>query len=118
MAKAPMPVVPADDEELRFAKKQQWYVATAAVTLSAAVFALADKLDDITDYEKRIAVLAVATIAVCAFLNLRSLQKHIVSKRPENDQVPWWMSRGVEVMWTLVGAVVLSSIAVGYAIMW
>jgi hypothetical protein len=25
-----------DQEELRFAKKQQWYVATASVTLNAA----------------------------------------------------------------------------------
>jgi hypothetical protein len=29
-----------DQEELRFAKRQQWYVATASVTLNAGVIAL------------------------------------------------------------------------------
>jgi len=31
-------------EEIRFAKKQQWYVATACITLMAAVFTLAEKI--------------------------------------------------------------------------
>ena len=39
-------------EEFRFAKKQQWYVATAAVTLIAAIFAVADKVH-VTAFEKR-----------------------------------------------------------------
>jgi hypothetical protein len=107
-----------DDEEIRFAKKQQWYVATAAVTLIAAIFALADKIDP-TTYEKVIAVAVLIAIAISGFLNLRSLQKHIVSKRPKNDQRgkrSWWKSRGADIMWTLIGIVWLSTLAIIYVI--
>ena len=109
----------SDDEEIRFSKKQEWYVATAGVTLAAAIFALADKLKPLHVFEKLVSVLALTAIAVFCFRNLRSLQRHIVEKRikiEKSDDASWWRSRDADIMWTLVGVVVLSAVAVGYAI--
>ena len=103
------------DEELRFAKKQQWYVPTAAVTLIAAIFALADKIYP-TPSEKIIAVVVLAAIAIFSCHILRSLQKHIVDNRPKKDEDR--ERRGAEITWALMVVVALSAIAVGYAIVW
>jgi hypothetical protein len=74
-------------EEFRFAKKQQWYVATAAVTLIAANFAVADKVH-VTAFEKGVVVVALVAIAIFASWTLCSTQKYIVSMREKSDRQP------------------------------
>ena len=93
-------------EEFRFAKKQQWYVATAAVTLIAAIFAVADKVH-VTAFEKGVVVVALVAIAIFASWTLCSTQKYIVSMRGKNDRQPWACSRGADIMWALVVVVLL-----------
>lgn len=102
-------------EEFRFAKKQQWYVATAAVTLMAAIFAVDDKVH-FEACEKTVAVAALIAIAGFAGCTLGRTQKYIISMREENDRQPWYWSRGGDIMWALIAVVTLIAIAVGYFI--
>jgi len=83
-------------EEIRFAKKQQWYVATACITLMAAVFTLAEKIHT-NQCEKVIATLVLAAIAFFGIINLLALKKHIADTRLQDDSdrerrgawIPW-----------------------------
>src|SRR5262249_25655771 len=65
-------------EELRFAKKQQWYIATAAVTLLAAILALqhAGAPEGLQIREKvafGVAITLVATFACSFLLSLKKI---------------------------------------------
>jgi hypothetical protein len=71
---------PALLEELRFAKKQQWYVATSAVTLNAAVFALL-RGSQLRDYEALAAVFFVLFVSAAAVGVLWQLQDHLRNVR-------------------------------------
>ena len=104
--------------EIRFAKKQQWYVTTAALTLIAAIFALADKIHP-TLCEKGVVVIALIAIATFASCIMCSLQKHLVRKRKEidaEDDEKWWESRGTEIMWPLVVVIVLGAVTIIYLV--
>ncbi len=102
-------------EEIRFAKKQQWYVATACITLMAALFTLADKIHP-NQCEKLIAALLLVAIAFFVIINLLALKKHIACTRPQDDSDR--ERRGAWIPLSLAGAVVLSALAVGYVIIW
>jgi hypothetical protein len=71
---------PAWHEELRFAKKQQWYIATSAITLLAAIFAIAHGTS-LSDEEKGIASIFILLIASFGILYLCKLQAHLKEVR-------------------------------------
>jgi hypothetical protein len=102
-------------EELRFAKSQQWRVATAAVTLLGAIFAVAHTLHPLVIFERVIGTVLVTLIAVAASVFLISLQKHLRNTRRLIQDDPEAWSRGSEVVFTLVGVVLASAIIVGYS---
>jgi hypothetical protein len=105
---------PARHEELRFAKKQQWFIATSAVTLLAAIFAIA-RSTTLSDVEKALATVLVVFIAGFGMAFLFNLQDHMMEVRKEldpRDTGPW--VRGSEVLFVLVGIIVLSAGLVVY----
>jgi hypothetical protein len=103
-------------EELRFAKKQQWAVATASVTLLAAIFALQHSLTDGLKCVERIAFsIAIVLIAIFGTWFLIKLQQHLRDTRLQldpNDRNP--ATRGADILGVLIGVVILSSICVLY----
>jgi hypothetical protein len=101
-------------EELRFAKKQQWYIATSAVTLLAAIFGIAHIIKP-TLYEKIAATVLVALIMGFACWFLCKLQGHLKKTRTLLDPMdpkPWF--RGADILGVLVGTVIVSGLVVFY----
>src|ERR1700731_3316304 len=72
----------ARHEELRFAKKQQWYVATSAVTLLAAIFAIARGTSLSVD-ERGVVTFFIFLIATFGIDVLSKLQTHMWKTRQE-----------------------------------
>jgi hypothetical protein len=93
-------------EELRFAKKQQWTVATAAVTLLAAIYALRHSLTDpLTCNEKIASAIAIVLIAGFSTWFLIKLHSHLQTTRlrlDPNDTNP--ATRGVDITAVLSGS--------------
>ena len=102
-------------EELRFAKGQQWYMATAAVTLLSAIFWIAQSLR-LVRWEKIFATVFIGLIAGFGICFLVKLQNHLKEVRLTlgypNDLNPWW--RGVDVFSALTGVVALAALVVLY----
>jgi hypothetical protein len=69
-----------DQDELRFAKTQQWYVATASVTLNAAAFALL-KGSHLHDYEALAAIFFILFVAAAGVGVLWHLQDYMQGLR-------------------------------------
>ena len=94
---------PALLEEIRFAKKQQWYVATSAVTLNAAGFALL-RGSQLRDFEALAAVFFVLFVAAAGVGVLWQLQDHLRSKRREllEPNPSWHRPTDVVVLLTFV----------------
>ena len=103
-------------EELRFAKTQQWRVATAAVTLLGAIFVVGHTLQPLAIFERVIGTVLVTLIAVAGSVFLISLQNHLRRTRILIQDDPEAWSRGAEVMFTLAGVVIASAIVVGYSL--
>jgi uncharacterized membrane protein YozB (DUF420 family) len=104
----------AQFEELRFAKKQQWAVATAAVTLLAAIYAISKGLKDA---EKAVLTVFVTLIATFGIYFLCQLQVHLERTRlylDPNDRNPWF--RGVDILLVLAGVIAISALVVFYSI--
>jgi hypothetical protein len=103
-------------EELRFAKKQQWLIATSAVTLLAAIFGIAHLIEPKPGpREKIVGTIFIALIVAAAWRVLWKLQNHLSETRKllcPDDPNPWF--RGVDVLAVLLGAVSLSAYVVGY----
>jgi predicted membrane-bound mannosyltransferase len=100
-------------EELRFAKKQQWYIATSAVTILAAIFGIAHLKPNL--YEKIAATVLVALIMGFACWFLCKLQDHLKQTRTLLDPMdpkPWF--RGADILGVLVGTVIVSGLVVFY----
>src|SRR5215510_8897571 len=98
----------AQFEELRFAKRQQWAIATAAVTLLAAVFGIA-RTTKVDTVEKAFATIFVVLIASFGIAFLHQLQGHLSRVRialDPNDADPWF--RGVDILRVLAGIVFFS----------
>jgi hypothetical protein len=103
-----------DAEELRFAKTQQWYVATASVTLNAAAFALL-KGSHLHDYEALAAIFFILFVAAAGVGVLWQLQDHMQSLRRKSEpDAPWHRPTDVVVLLTFV--VVAVAVGVGYCI--
>jgi hypothetical protein len=101
-------------EELRFAKKQQWAIATSAVTLLAAIFGIAHALSP-KPVEKIGATVLVALIMGFACWFLWQLQSHLETTRKllnTTDEKAWY--RGVDILGVLMGTVIVSGLFVVY----
>jgi hypothetical protein len=103
-------------EELRFAKTQQWRIATSAITLLAAIFAVAHATTGgLKPAEKIAGTLFVALIALSSSWFLCSLQRHLKRKRLEidpEDKTAWL--RGLDILVALITAIILTGVVVGY----
>jgi hypothetical protein len=104
------------DEEIRFIKKQEWYVATAAITLIGALYGIAHTIaPPPTNAEKAVATVLVTLVAACTGGVLISLHDHLVRKRKERDKAdPNPGRRGVEIPISLIAAVATSAFVVIY----
>jgi hypothetical protein len=104
-------------EELRFAKKQQWAVATAVVTLLGAIFALQHSTGDPSPREKTALTVVITLIAAFGCTVLLMLQKYIRDTRLRIDPCDRdAVLRGVSIMVALIGVVLLSAFAVLYVV--
>jgi uncharacterized membrane protein len=104
-----------DQEELRFAKKQQWYVATASVTLSAGVIALL-KGSRLSDRETIFAIGFIAIVTIAGVVVLGQLQHHLFKERRKSErEAPW--HRLSDVFGLLTFFVVTVAVGVGYCIL-
>jgi len=110
-------------EELRFAKKQQWAVATAAVTLLGAIFALQHSVagdsgaGPIRPPEKIALAVAITLVAAfgCSFLAI--LQKYMRDTRLRLDPSDKDAAlRGVSIVGALIGVIILSAFSVLYVV--
>jgi len=108
-------------EELRFAKKQQWAVATAAVTLLAAMFALqhsaAPPPDGLGNKEKVAFGIVVTLVATFGCIFLIMLQRYIRETRLRlNASDRDALIRGLSIAGVLIAVIVLSAASVLYAV--
>ena len=101
--------------QLRFAKGQQWYVATAAVMLLSAIFWI-ERSIRLVRWEKIFATVFIGLIAGFGICFLVKLQNHLKEVRLTlgypNDLNSWW--RGVDVLSVLIGVVALAALVVLY----
>jgi hypothetical protein len=105
---------PSKLEELRFAKRQQWYIATAAVTLLSAIYWI-ERNTPLNCPEKAVATLFIVLIAGFGIWFLFKLQNYMKEVRLElnpNDPDPWW--RNYDVLFVLAGVVFLAGSVVMY----
>jgi hypothetical protein len=104
------------DEEIRFAKTQQWRVAIAALTLLGATFAVSHAMRPLACAEKAAGTVLVTLIGMSGAVILLQLQNHLAEKRREikPDEASAWL-RGGAVLFSLVAAVVIGAVVVGYS---
>jgi hypothetical protein len=100
-------------EELRFAKKQQWYVATSAVTLLAAIFAIARSTSLSVD-ERGTVTFLIFLVATFGIDVLRKLQLHMSAKRQELNPRDQEWHRDSDVLFVLAGIIAVAAAAVSY----
>ena len=93
-------------EELRFAKKQQWTVAAAAISLLAGIYAVGhDKIS--SPSEKIITAVLITLIAAFGCLFLVNLQLHLRATRLRlNEEDKDALLRGVSILGVLMGAII------------
>jgi hypothetical protein len=104
-------------QELRFAKQQQWYVASALVTLLAGIFSVAKAFHPLGTLEMVLATLVAAAVGSYGAVLLWRLQQHLKSTRLRldlTDQTAF--QRGTDVLAALVAIVALGTIVVIYSL--
>jgi hypothetical protein len=102
-------------EELRFAKRQQWTIFAAVVAFIVGAYSIAKSL---APWEKAVATILVVVAVVAGIYWLLDLQRHLyrtplIIDRWDPD--PWW--RGGELVSGMIGAMVISAIAVCYLLL-
>jgi hypothetical protein len=101
-----------DFGEIRFAKTQQWRIATAALTLLGATFAVSRAMQHpLACWEKAVGTVLVVLIGASGALILLQLQSHLAEKRSDHA----WR-RGGTVLFSLVAAVVIGAVVGGYSL--
>lgn len=104
-------------EELRFAKRQQWYVAAAAVGLMAGAFHLAEGMKPLACWEKTVTTNIVLLVAVGGIWLMFDLQQHLANTRkvldPKDDRPLW---RGAPIAICLAIIQLVSAVVVVYAL--
>jgi hypothetical protein len=102
-------------EELRFAKRQQWQVAIAAITLIAGAFYLVDKAKQpLALWQISVITFLIAVVAAGGCCLLWKLQLHLQDTRlviDTFDRNAFW--RGSEVAIGLAAALIISAVVVG-----
>jgi hypothetical protein len=82
------PIKTAYLEELRFAKRQQWAVTIAAITLIAGAFHIANLDPPLHPWEKVAATILVTGVAVGGIYLLYKLQRHLRRSRNPTRRHP------------------------------
>src|SRR5215813_8634461 len=103
-------------EELRFAKRQQWAVTIAVVTLIAGAYSMVQPLGP---WEKRVAIRLIWIVVAGGWYLLCSLQCHLRNTRlaiDPDDRYP--LLRGADVVIGMVGVIIISAGAVRYSLLW
>jgi hypothetical protein len=104
-------------EELRFAKRQQWTITAAVVALIAGAYSISLK-QELAPWEEAIAAILIGVVVAGGIYWLIDLQGHLHRTRlvlDRWDPNPRW--RGGELVSGMVGAMVISAIAVGYLLL-
>jgi hypothetical protein len=110
-------------DETQWVKSQIWYIATAAVTLIAAIFAVSRAIgvEKLTAPEKSVATVFLALIAVfgCIFLGklqyyLADVRKRIANSEQKTDDDRY--VRGLDILIALMVAVATSAGVVIYTL--
>jgi hypothetical protein len=94
-------------EELRFAKRQQWAVTIAVVTLIAGAYSMVQPLGP---WEKHVAIRLIWIVVAGGWYLLCSLQCHLRNTRlaiDPDDRYP--LLRGADVVIGMVGAMIISA---------
>ena len=101
---------------MRFIKKHEWTIATTAITLLAAIYAVIHgEREALGSREKIIIGILIALVAVFASFILAGLHAHLKRVRvdyDEKDPDPWF--RGISIVGILIGAVIVSGVFVLY----
>jgi hypothetical protein len=98
-------------EELRFAKRQQWTITAAVVGLIAGAYTIAKPLDHL--WEKAVATILVMAVVAGGIYWLFDLQGHLHRTRLIIDRHDTEAGhRGREIVGGMVGAMIISAIAV------
>jgi hypothetical protein len=101
-------------EELRFAKKQQWTVTIATLTLIGAILPIASYLNIVKFWEKVVGVGVALLLAAGGCYLVYRLQCHLRDTRigiDPADRDAW--RRGIEIMWGVKIAMVVGAIVFG-----
>src|SRR5215510_1609056 len=97
-------------EELRFAKRQQWTITAAVVALIGGAYSLTEKLGP---WEKVAATALITVIVVGGIYWLFDLQRHLRRTRLVIDPYDREARhRGSEIVYGMMGAMVISAIVV------
>jgi hypothetical protein len=105
------------DEELRFAKKQQWSIAASAMALLGAIFGAVHAMEPLGPWEKAIAAILALGVAIGASMHLWSLQDHLAATRRQIDvsDAKAWL-RGTSILYSLIGVLgIIALIVIYYA---
>jgi uncharacterized membrane protein len=102
-------------EELRFAKRQQWTITAAVVALIAGAYNIAREEDD---WEKAVITILIVAAVIGGTYWLRDLQGHLRRTRLVVDPCDKEAKhRGLEIVYGMVGAMMLSAIVVCYLLL-
>jgi hypothetical protein len=100
-------------EELRFAKRQQWTITAAVVALIAGAYNIASEEND---WEKAVITILIVAAVIGGIYWLRDLQCHLRRTRLVIDPCDK-ENRGLEIVYGMVGAMILSAIVVCYLLL-
>jgi uncharacterized membrane protein len=102
-------------EEVRFAKRQQWTIAAAAVALIAGAYNIVSKEDD---WEKAVITILIGAAVIGGMYWLFELQRHLQRTRLVIDPCDTEAKhRGLDIVYGMVGAMILSAIVVCYLLL-
>jgi hypothetical protein len=100
-------------EELRFAKRQQWTITAAVVALIAGVYHVETSL---ACWEKVVAVGLIWIVVAAGSYWLFDFQGHLRRTRLIIDPYDTDADRGLEIVYGMVGALIISAIVVCYSL--
>jgi uncharacterized membrane protein len=103
-------------EELRFAKRQQWTITAAVVALIGGAYSIAS--GELEDWEKAVITILIVAAIIGGIYWLFDLQGHLYRTRLVIDPYDREAKhRGLEIVYGMVGAMILSAIVVCYLLL-